>query len=240
MNKTIKGFLLGVVTTAVVSTSGLALASNGYFQDNGWWTPAAEWAKDHGLMTGLGDGNFGGDQAVTRGQLAQVLKNLADTGVITMNNSQPPATTTPATTQPVPASSGVKTFNVDTTIKSGPMTMHITKVTLDPAFGSKYGASYKAIVLDVSVENSSTDTVTWYPDQATLVTNTKEQINGLNTDSDNVGGEFVGNVLKSGKIVFKTQSDLSAITSLTYKVDGPFRTIGDFVGDTQTVKITLQ
>jgi hypothetical protein len=72
-----------------------------------------------------------------------------------------------------------------------------------------------------------------------LVTNTKEQLNS-SFDSDQVGGEFVGNVVKTGKIVFKTQSDLNAISSLMYKIDGPFRTIGDNVGATQTVNIALK
>jgi hypothetical protein len=130
MNKTIKGFLIGVVTTAVFTTSGLAMASNGYFQDNGWWTPAAEWAKDQGLMTGLGNGYFGGEQTVTRGQLAQVLKNLADTGVITVNKSQQPVTTTPtptstSTSAPTPAPTaneitlGTGTFYVGKDINAG-------------------------------------------------------------------------------------------------------------------------
>jgi hypothetical protein len=245
MKSTTKAFVLGVILTAVMCTSGIALASNGYFKDSGWWTSAAEWTKDQGLMTGIQDNYFGGDQPVTRGQLAQVLKNLSDTGAITINKpGSPAATPTPGpsqqpTTQPTPASSGVKTFNVDTTINSGPMTMHITKVTLDPAFKPEYQAAYKAIILNVSVENTSTDTVNWFPDQSTLVTNTKEQLNS-SFDSDQVGGEFVGNVVKTGKIVFKTQSDLNAISSLTYKIDGPFKTIGDNVGATQTVNITLK
>jgi hypothetical protein len=87
MKKTVIAFLLGVVTTTIIGVSGLGLASSGYFKDSGWWTASAEWAKDHGLMNGLGDGYFGGDQPVTRGQLAQVLKNLADSGAITINNS---------------------------------------------------------------------------------------------------------------------------------------------------------
>jgi hypothetical protein len=97
MKSTTKAFVLGVVLTAVMCTSGIALASNGYFRDGGWWTPAAEWTKDQGLMTGIQDNYFGGDQAVTRGQLAQVLKNLSDTGAITINKpGSPTATPTPA------------------------------------------------------------------------------------------------------------------------------------------------
>jgi hypothetical protein len=124
MNKTVKGFVIGVVTTLIVGISGTVFASNGYFQDNGWWTPAAEWAKDQGLMTGLGNGNFGGDQPVTRGQLSQVLKNLADSGAITINKSvQQPATTPVPQPNPTPIANevtlGTGTFYVGKDIKAG-------------------------------------------------------------------------------------------------------------------------
>ncbi|RFB34021.1 hypothetical protein [Brevibacillus sp. VP] len=62
------------------------MASSRYFKGSGWWTASAELAKDHGLMIGVGDRYFSGDQQETRGQLAQVLKNLADSGAITINN----------------------------------------------------------------------------------------------------------------------------------------------------------
>jgi hypothetical protein len=98
MKQTVKGFLLGVVTTVVFSSSGLALASGVHFKDSGWWTNAAQWANDAGLMTGVGGDYFGGDQPLTRGQLAQVLKNLSDSGAIATHTAveQP---------QPSPASS---------------------------------------------------------------------------------------------------------------------------------------
>jgi hypothetical protein len=81
MNKhTIKGLLIGAVLTSAVHLTGAAEASTnaikGYFHDKGWWSASAEWAKDNGLMSGQGDGSFGGDKPVTRGELAQVLKNL--------------------------------------------------------------------------------------------------------------------------------------------------------------------
>ncbi|SEB45868.1 S-layer homology domain-containing protein [Paenibacillus sp. GP183] len=73
---------------AIAINNSTAVTNNiGDFKDSGWWTASAKWAKDHGLMNGMGDGTFGGDQLVTRGQAAQVLKNLAGSGAITINNS---------------------------------------------------------------------------------------------------------------------------------------------------------
>jgi hypothetical protein len=73
---------------AITINNSAAVTNNiGDFKDSGWWSASAKWAKDHGLMNGMGDGTFGGDQSVTRGQMAQVLKNLAGSGAITINNS---------------------------------------------------------------------------------------------------------------------------------------------------------
>jgi hypothetical protein len=67
---------LSIFTAGVVVSASTAI--KGYFTDSGWWSASAEWAKDKGLMNGLGDGKFGGDETLTRGQLAQVMKNMSD------------------------------------------------------------------------------------------------------------------------------------------------------------------
>ncbi len=159
MNKTVKGFLLGVVTTAVFSTSGLALASSGYFKDNGWWSPAAEWAKDHGLMTGISDGYFGGDETVTRGQLAQVLKNLSDTGAITINSQQtqptpmPTSTPKPAPTPtPTPISED-KIYNLNETFTDGKISFTLVRI---------YKKTSEVMVCEFEFKNDSTTQVRDY------------------------------------------------------------------------------
>jgi hypothetical protein len=144
MNKTIKGFLIGVVTTAVFTTSGFALASSNYFRDNGWWTPAAEWAKDHGLMSGVADGYFGGDQTVTRGQLAQVLKNLADTGAITINKSQAP------TQAPILQN---KIYNINETFTDGKFSITLVRI---------YKKTNEVTVCEFEFKNDSTTEVEDY------------------------------------------------------------------------------
>ncbi|WP_429830420.1 hypothetical protein [Brevibacillus laterosporus] len=64
-------------------------------------------------MIGVGDRYFSGNQQVTRGQLAQVLKNLADSGAITINKSvQQPAQPTTKITLPsnLPAQNNIVTL----------------------------------------------------------------------------------------------------------------------------------
>lgn len=120
-------------------------------------------------------------------------------------------------------SDDVKAFDVNVDISSGPMKMKISKVTLDPTFkSSEYSPAINAVILDVEAENTSADTVNWYPNQGTIVLNTKEQTNGALFHSDDVGGEFIGKVIKSGKIVFEVKSKLGDISSINFSVDGPF------------------
>jgi hypothetical protein len=53
-----------------------------------------------------------------------------------------------------------------------------------------------------------------------ISTKHKEQIDMPSFQSDRVDGEFVGKVVKSGRIVFETKSDLDKITSFNYVVTG--------------------
>lgn len=122
-------------------------------------------------------------------------------------------------------SADAKSYPVDINIASGPMKMKITKVTLNPAYKKySYQDPFKAIIFSVEVENTSSNIVNWHPAQGTAVLNTKEQIEGGSTlfYSDDVDGEFVGNVVKKGNIVFKTTSDFKDISHITYKINGPF------------------
>jgi len=146
---------------------------------------------------------------------------------------------TPAAT-PSPINSP-KSYAVNVNVESGPMKMNISKVTLDPAYQkSAYYPTVNAIIMDVTVENTSTDTVSWYTDQGTAVLNTKEQADADTFNSDQVGGDFIGNVVKSGKIVITVKSDLTQISSITYKIDGPHNANYDRVGDDKTTEIILK
>ena len=97
------------------------------------------------------------------------------------------------------------------------------------------------VVVDFDVENTSTDTISWYPDQATITTNTQEQAdaNMFLNDGD-VGGDYIGNVKKSGQVMFiLPNSDAKDLTQVSVHIDGPYDSNYNTVGDTVTIDIPV-
>jgi hypothetical protein len=125
-----------------------------------------------------------------------------------------------------PSSNTVKSYNVNAVINSGPMKMTISKVTLDPKYKyDKYSSAIKALVMDVKVQNTSSNKLSWYPVQGIYALNTGEQIEDGIMYSENVDGDFLGKAYKSGKIVLQVKkSNLDSIKSLQISVDGAFST----------------
>jgi hypothetical protein len=139
--------------------------------------------------------------------------------------------------------SNVVSYPVNVEIASGPMTMKISKVSLNPAYKKdQYSDPINAVVLAVEVENTSSDTIHWYPAQATMVLNTKEQAEGGMSlyHSDQVDGEFVGKVVKKGNIVFEVNSDLKEISNFNLKIDGAFGDGFERVGEDTTTEVILK
>lgn len=90
------------------------------------------------------------------------------------------------------------------------------------------------VVMDVSVENTTEDTNSIYFDQATLTTNTKEQVTADFMLSDYIDGEYLGAVIHEGSIYFiLPNTNADDLTTITLHVDAPhdenFETIGDDV-----------
>ncbi|WP_167577831.1 S-layer homology domain-containing protein [Ammoniphilus sp. YIM 78166] len=108
MNKhTVKGFILGMVATVSVG-AGLGMAAadtfKNYFTDvakEKWYAENVEWAKDMGLMNGTGNDKFSPEKALTRAEMATVLRNLYDKGFFVEQEApQAPVTETPAAETP--------------------------------------------------------------------------------------------------------------------------------------------
>lgn len=132
-----------------------------------------------------------------------------------------------------------KKYDVKVNVTSGPMKMDISKVTLDPAYKEySFSDPVKAIILDVTTENTSVDTLDWYVAYGKAVTNTKEQIDG-ESGSEPIGGEYIGKVVKTGQVIFPVKGDLNSITSFNYVVSGPSGKSGR-VGEDKTVEIILK
>jgi hypothetical protein len=60
------------------STTGNAQSSLSDVASGAWYGEAVNWATSNGLITGYADGTFGGDDSVTREQLAVILYNYAN------------------------------------------------------------------------------------------------------------------------------------------------------------------
>ena len=90
--------VFGTLVVAAVAFTAGAWAQNARFADVNESNPhkeAIEWAADRGILEGRADGLFRPDLAVTRGQVASILKRAFDQAGVSV-----PATT-PTTTPPV-------------------------------------------------------------------------------------------------------------------------------------------
>lgn len=106
-------------------------------------------------------------------------------------------------------------------IESGTVKATLNKVryaTLEPAeeYKSKFDDEkiITLITIDATVENTVDSTVNFYLNQATLVTDTGQQVDADLWFSDSVGGDFLGVVKKEGNInwVLKHDEDIKKIT----------------------------
>lgn len=75
------------------------------------------------------------------------------------------------------------------------------------------------VAMEIEVENTTGDTNSIYPDQGTIVTNTGQQIDADLLMSDEVGGDFLGEVTKSGTVFFFFEEDPAEIGTVRYIID---------------------
>lgn len=89
-------------------------------------------------------------------------------------------------------------------------------------FGFEKNKELTCITFDVEVENTTDKDINFYPNMAKLITSTKEQIEPNMLLSDDVGGEFLGNVKKQGNLIYileNTKAD--DIKTLEVRADAP-------------------
>jgi lipopolysaccharide export system protein LptA len=125
-----------------------------------------------------------------------------------------------------------KSYNVNVTKTSGPMQLHISKVTVDPSYKlDGYTSPVKALILDVKIKNTSSKKVTWYATGGLAALNTGEQVE-YKIGLDEIDGEFLGNVTKSGKYLLKAdRSNLDSIKSIQFNIDPPYNSNYDSIGN---------
>lgn len=97
------------------------------------------------------------------------------------------------------------------------------------------------VAVNASAENTTQDTVNFYLGQATLTTNTKEQVDSDMVLSEYIDGEFLGNVVHSGNMIFILPNSVASdITNVTLYVDAPSGSDFMPIGDNVQLDIALQ
>lgn len=111
----------------------------------------------------------------------------------------------------------------------GPIQFAIDKVqtsrlTVAEAYRDSFDGQEEVTVvaMNMIVENTVDETMSFHPNQATLVTNTGEQVSSDLWFSDDVGGEFLGKVKKEGNVLFFVKAKPEELTDLKVVIDGPF------------------
>lgn len=105
-------------------------------------------------------------------------------------------------------------------------------------FGIEKNKEVTVVALDVTVENTSEDDVSFFMGQATLISNTKEQVDPHMFLSDYIQGEYLGNVQSSGTLIYiLPNSNATDITSLTLRVSAPMTP--DFTSLSDDVEINI-
>lgn len=75
------------------------------------------------------------------------------------------------------------------------------------------------VTAEMTAENTVDENISFYPDQATLVTNTGKQVDADMLLSDSIGGDFLGAVKKEGNVIWVMPHD-EGITNVAIHIHG--------------------
>lgn len=96
------------------------------------------------------------------------------------------------------------------------------------------------VAINASAENTTDETNNFYLGQATLTTNTKEQVDPNIWAGEHIEGEFLGNVIHSGSNVYiLSNTNADDLTTLTLHISAPTDEDWNTIGDEVKVEITL-
>lgn len=98
----------------------------------------------------------------------------------------------------------------------------------------------KAVLMDMKVENTSEDDITFNPNFSEIVTNTGEQVESDIILSGDPGGDFLGKVTKEGQAWWILKDPDAEITSIKIIINPPYGT-DDFeeVGEEKRIEIEV-
>lgn len=137
--------------------------------------------------------------------------------------------------------------DLNKTVQSGPINLTVNAIqtaTLEPSeeYKDMFEGKNKLTIVTVNltVENTSDDTIGFYPDQGTLTTNTNEQATAETFLSDEVGGDFYGKVKKEGNVIFQLDSDAKEVTQLKYIIDAAHDADYNSIGDQLQIDLSFE
>ncbi|WP_078596659.1 hypothetical protein [Evansella clarkii] len=135
---------------------------------------------------------------------------------------------------------------LDITETSGEMRLTVNAVQIadfdiNEEFADFFNGLSEATVFTfhIDAENVSEEDLGFYPNQSTITTNTGQQISSNLLLSDDVGGEFFGNVKKIGEVFFLADRIDEEITSIRWIIDGPHDEDYETVGERMDFTIDL-
>ncbi|WP_405320118.1 hypothetical protein [Frisingicoccus sp.] len=103
------------------------------------------------------------------------------------------------------------------------------------------GKEIACVALDLSGENTSEETINFYLGQATLVSNTKEQVDPNMLFSDYVSGEYLGQVIHSGTSIYLFEnSNAEDITNLKLYISAPSDSSFNSLSEDIVIEINLE
>lgn len=82
--------------------------------------------------------------------------------------------------------------------------------------------AFQTIIIGYTIENTSDKTLSIYPGQFPITTNTKEQIDGEMVSGMEAGGEMIGKVVKTDLNFYNPQADLDEINEIKMHVKGAY------------------
>ena len=133
---------------------------------------------------------------------------------------------------------------INESTESGPIKLTINSIHIgDMEVAEDYRDTFDnkekvtVIELNIKVENSTDDTITFYPEDGTLTTDGGDQTDVSIGLSDLIGGEFFGKVNKEGNLYFLVDTPAAEIGEINFIVDGPHNEDFDNVG--VQIKMTL-
>lgn len=113
-------------------------------------------------------------------------------------------------------------YDIDETLEDGPFEVvlkHAQLSQFEPKADMKEyfeSDSLAMVTLKMEVTNDSEDTNSIYPDQGTMVTDTGQQVEAEMFLSDDVGGDFHGEVTKDGDIFFFFDGEAKDIKNVRF------------------------